>query len=354
VAAVPVDAPAPVGRRAGADRPGDRRAGGAGRPARVDRLHAVVRRRTGAGRRRVRLPAEGEGPSALGVADVYALAQRFRRARDRSPTSARSSLLAPASRTPETPPPAGAGARRSTRSPARQDGLLPAVLRRDDPPACAWRIPARVAAGFTPGTRDGERVSSSPATSTRTVGRGVLPRHRWVTFDPTRRRPAARAARGPGDDRPRRRGGLHARRGGERQTGIANVDEGAAGAAACPPRSSFLTGLLLAAAGNGARCCSSPPPGALERARGPRAGRRRARERALRRAGRPLRPGRRSRLEHELRGAPDAAGYVGALRRARYGWAHACAPRRPAPGCARARGGRGRARRCARCGRSRL
>jgi transglutaminase-like putative cysteine protease len=187
-------------------------------------------------------------------------------------------------------------------------------------------IPARVAGGFTPGARDEDRgdfvVRDVDAHS---WVEAYFPTVGWVTFDPT---PAVAPPRSqevgatPQTLPSEAAGGADAR--GERQTGVESVDDAVAGGGGPSPVLALLGLAVVAAAG------ATVPLARRARRRRDAAGidgEVAALERALRRAGRPVRPGETlSRLEHELRDAPAAAAYVGALRRARFGWDRSARP----------------------------
>jgi transglutaminase-like putative cysteine protease len=185
-------------------------------------------------------------------------------------------------------------------------------------------VPARVAAGFTPGSRAGGRdeyvvrdVDAHSWVEVYFAGVG------WVTFDPT---PAVAPPRAqdPGIAAGLLRdpsGDADATAGGERGSGIPSLDAGSVPAGdGSPVRTIALVALGLLAAGGAAALLAARKARRRRAAGGVEAAVAEL-ERALRRAGRPLRPGDTlSGLERDLRGAPDAAGYVGALRRARFGW----------------------------------
>jgi len=191
-------------------------------------------------------------------------------------------------------------------------------------------VPARVAAGFSPGARDrdsGEYVvrdlDAHSWVEAYFAGIG------WVTFDPTPTVAPPRAQSRPFgvagrlQDEAGRRGGASPERG----TDADAIDLGAGGQDGGSP----LPAVLLALGG-----LFAVGAAVVVRRR-----RRRGRaavgadaaiaelERALRRVGRPPRPGQTlATLERELRPAPEAAAYLRTVRDARYGWAGDVRPTR--------------------------
>jgi hypothetical protein len=174
-------------------------------------------------------------------------------------------------------------------------------------------VPARVAAGFSSGTYNADThefvVRDYDAHA---WVEAWFPQYGWVPFDPT---PGAAPARGghvaipagavtggPGPTPPRRNQDVQTRSG--------PVPASAAGTPA-PVYLAVAVLLVIAAFAAAAAVRLGAAGGDRPLAE---------LERALARAGRPLAPGTTlAQLEHRVRSSPDAAGYVRALRMARYG-----------------------------------
>jgi transglutaminase-like putative cysteine protease len=184
-------------------------------------------------------------------------------------------------------------------------------------------VPARVAAGFTPGTLDAERreyvVRDIDAHS---WVEAYFPSYGWITFDPT---PAVAPPRSQADGVDDPVGNAEEESSqppslGDRQSDPAAIDSGAAAAEETgPPVALYVAGgltlalvvLVAALVWRGrrrfARLTTEQAVAELDR--------------ALRRSGRhPERGLTLRRFEESLRGVPRAAGYVRAVRDARYGY----------------------------------
>jgi hypothetical protein len=181
-------------------------------------------------------------------------------------------------------------------------------------------VPARVAAGFTPGTFDAERgeyiVRDLDAHS---WVEAYFPGSGWVTFDPTPSEapPAAQLAADEADDDLPELPSETRDPGGAPDLGPAFPTPGGPSASGGGGTSPVLVGGLgllgLVLLGGTAALLRKPVPGpgedlALADLR-----------RALERSGRPLRPGATLQALEGSLSAPDARGYVRALRLSRYG-----------------------------------
>ena len=188
-------------------------------------------------------------------------------------------------------------------------------------------VPARIASGFTPGTLDDDKgeyvVRDLDAHS---WVEAYFPSYGWVTFDPTPAIAPPRA-QAPGIDAQVESGDEEEESApaatGDRQSDAAAIDAGASdeGGGGPPVVLLVLGGLLLALVVAGTvvvvrsrrRYATLGPDAAVAEL-----------ERALRRSGRRPATGLTlRRLEESLRGAPDAAGYVSAVRAARFGFGQA-------------------------------
>ena len=179
-------------------------------------------------------------------------------------------------------------------------------------------VPARVSTGFTSGSREGR---NGPFVVTDVNAHAWVevwfPRYGWVRFDPT---PTAAPARGGQGIAPI----LKTFPGAQQPTAtVPRLDSVPALARTSTPRASATGGLpgwLLLLPLMLAALALAAVVVALRRGpHGPEA-RLRELERALARTGRPIGPSvTLAQLEHRLRSAPAAAGYVRALRMARYG-----------------------------------
>jgi hypothetical protein len=189
-------------------------------------------------------------------------------------------------------------------------------------------VPARVAAGFTPGTFDAERgeyiVRDLDAHSWVEV---YFPGAGWVTFDPTPSEapPAAQLAADDEDEDLPELPSESRDPGGAPDLGPAFPTPGGPAATGGGGTSPVLAGglalLALGLLGGAVALLRKPVPGpgedlALADLR-----------RALERSGRPLRPGATLQALEGSLSAPEAKGYVRALRLSRYGGSSAAPPR---------------------------
>jgi transglutaminase-like putative cysteine protease len=187
-------------------------------------------------------------------------------------------------------------------------------------------VPARVASGFSPGTRDDARgeyvVRDFDAHS---WVEAYFPGYGWMTFDPTPSVAPARA-QAPGVDTPAEEAvddeeSASAANASERGSDPAGIDAGAAeteGSGAPVGWIAFASVVALLTLAGALLVCRARRRRAAEGIEGAVA----ELERALRRSGRlPASGLTLARLEERLRGAPDAAAYVSTLRAARFGYA---------------------------------
>jgi hypothetical protein len=174
-------------------------------------------------------------------------------------------------------------------------------------------VPARVAAGFTPGTLNSDTnewvVRDYDAHA---WVEAWFPRYGWVRFDPTPGAAPARGGHGASGAAAGKGGPISTPRGRKQdlQTPSGSVP---VKAGATPATVYVAVAVLLVIAAVAAAAALRLGAAGGDRLLAEL-------ERALARSGRPLTPGTTlAQLEHRLRSSPDAAGYVRALRMSRYG-----------------------------------
>jgi hypothetical protein len=180
-------------------------------------------------------------------------------------------------------------------------------------------VPARVAVGFTQGNYDtATREWLVSDLDAHAWVEAWFPRYGWVRFDPT---PAADpalgghsslvSAAGAGQNTPAQHNSSHGSGGAAAPSATTSAHHAGGGSSPSGAGLAIAAALLVALLAAAAYLTRPLPPGERELAE---------LERAYARAGRPLgQDATLLSLEQRLSSSPEAAGYVGALRRARFG-----------------------------------